>query len=160
MLHPLRLRLHVLGALVLSSLFVVVAGCSRTGQVSGKVYYQNKPLPGGTVQFFPEGKGGDFSSPIKEDGSYSVSKLPPGPAKISVFSTSSNPMAMVGGRGPAAQGMKQAEEMRKKARGDAGSNPAPSNQGVAVPPKYSDPEKSNLKLDVTGGSQSFDIKLD
>ena len=50
-------------ALLLSSL-LVAAGCSRTGNVSGKVTYKGQTLKAGTVQFFPEGKGGDYSSPI------------------------------------------------------------------------------------------------
>jgi hypothetical protein len=148
----------------LSSL-LVAAGCSRTGTVSGKVTYKGQPLTAGIVQFFPEGKGGDYSSPIKEDGSYSISKLPPGPAKIAVVSNTTNPaanMPMMGGRGPAEKGMKEAAEMMKKSKGDdaAGASPFEVKQGVAIPPKYNSPEESGLSLNVTGGSQPHDIKLD
>lgn len=102
MLSPLRLFPRFACALVLSSLLALAAGCgSRTGTVSGKVTYQKKPVTAGMVQFFPEGKGGDFSASIKEDGSYTISKLPPGPTKIVVFSNTNNPMMnvpMMGGR--------------------------------------------------------------
>jgi hypothetical protein len=152
-----------LGVFVLSSL-LVAAGCSRTGSVSGKVTYKGQVLKAGMVQFFPEGKGGDFSAPIKEDGSYSVAKLPPGMAKITVVSNTANPLASMPpmARGAGAKGMKQAEEQMKKSKegGAGGNSPFATNQGAAVPAQYGDPEKSGLKLDVTGGSQSFDIKIE
>jgi hypothetical protein len=150
-------------ALVLSS-FLVAAGCSRTGKVSGKVTYKGQTLKAGTVQFFPEGKGGDYSSPIKEDGSYSISKIPPGPAKIAVVSSTTNPLAGMPpmARGPGAKGMKQAEEQMKKSKegGGTGASPFEAKQGVSVPAMYGDPEKSGLKVDVTSGSQPFDIKIE
>lgn len=156
-----------LSVFLLSSLLVFAAGCGKTGTVSGKVTYKGQPLTAGMVQFFPQNKGGDFSSAIKEDGSYSISKLPPGPVKISVTSNTTSPldnMPPMGGRGVAAKGMKEAEKMMKKSKGEGegggGGNPFESKKGVAIPANFGNPETSNLKLDVTGGSQPHDIKLD
>jgi hypothetical protein len=150
--------------LLLAGLLALAAGCSSKGKVSGKVYYKNEPLKLGMVQFFPEGQGGAFSSPIGEDGSYSVSKLPPGPVKISVTSSSANPMAQLNPAvgGPMAQkGMKGAAEMMKKGKEQAGDAAPPSAAGgKTIPAKYGSPETSDLSLNVTGGSQTFDIKLD
>ena len=151
--------------LLLASLIALVGGCGSKGKVSGKVYYKNEPLKMGMVQFFPEKEGGSFSSPIAEDGSYTIGKLPPGPAKISVTSSSANPMAQMPREmgGPMAQkGMKGAAEMMRKGREEAGDVAplAASQGGKGVPAKYGDPETSNLSINVTGGTQPFDIKLD
>lgn len=151
--------------LLLASLLALSAGCSSKGKVSGKVYYKNEPLKVGMVQFFPEKEGGNFSSPIGTDGSYTISKLPPGPAKISITSSSANPMekGIAPGGGPMAmKGMKGAAEMMRKGKEQAGDAAPPSDSkgGKAVPAKYGDPETSNLSINVTGGSQTFDIKLD
>jgi hypothetical protein len=161
-----RLFQRCLSLCLLSSLLVLAAGCgSKGGTVSGKVYYKDKPLPAGSVQFFPEGKGGDFSSPIKEDGSYSISKVPPGPVKITVIVNTGNPTAAnmpPMARGKGAQAMKNASEMMKKGKegGEGGGNPFEMKKGISIPPNYGNPETSNLKLDVTGGNQPYDIKLD
>lgn len=165
MLSPPRLFQRGLSLLLLSSLLVLAAGCgSKGGTVSGKVYYKDQPLPAGFVQFFPEGKGGDFSSPIKEDGSYSISKVPPGPVKITVIVNTGNPLANMPpmARGKGAQGMKTASEMMKKGKegGEGGGNPFDIKKGIKIPPNYGSPDTSNLKLDVTGGIQPHDIKLD
>jgi hypothetical protein len=159
MLSYPRLPHRCLGLLVLSALLVLVAGCGRKGStVSGKVYYKGQPLTAGMVQFFPEGKGGDFSSSIKQDGSYSISKVPPGSVKITVTSNTTNPMPKLPPM--AAKGMKKGGEMMKKSGGEGAVNPFETKQGVAVPPKYGNPDESGLKLDVTGGNQPYDIKID
>ncbi len=154
--------------LLIVSLLVIAGGCGGSkGKVSGKVYYKDKPLTVGMVQFFPEKQGGDFSSPIAADGSYSVAKLPPGPAKIAVISNTTNPLSSMAPmmRGPANKGMKGAEEQMKKSKpegggGDAGPTPfAATKGGESIPTKYNSPDESGLSITVTGGSQSFDIKL-
>ena len=157
--------------LLLVSLLLLASGCGgRKGSVSGKVYYKNEPLKLGMVQFFPEKEGGSFSAQIGPDGSYSISKLPKGPAKISVSASAGNPMAkggpqaMGGVGGPmASRGMKGAAEMMRKGKEQAGDVAPPTSvtqSHKSIPEKYGDPETSNLSVDVTGGSQTFDIKLD
>src|SRR5215471_10469528 len=112
---------RLLSYLLMASLFVLTSGCGRNGTVSGIVYYKGQPLKVGMVQFFPEKKGGDFSSPIGSDGSYSISKLPVGNVRVSVISNTTNPMAnmppMAGGPF-AKKGMKGAAEMMKKSKTD------------------------------------------
>ena len=45
-------------------------------------------MTGGTVYFFPANNSGNYASVIGKDGSYTISKLPPGPTKISVIAGS------------------------------------------------------------------------
>ena len=152
--------------LLIVALLLLIGGCGSNGKVSGKVYYKDKPLTVGMVQFFPEKQGGDFSSPIAPDGSYSIAKLPPGSAKIAVYSNSANPIATMGPMGGgrmANKGMKAAEEQMKKGKGEGGdSAPSPfttTKGSGSIPTKYNSPDESGLSVTITGGSQTFDIKL-
>jgi len=137
-LIPRRAGLYVL---VFSVLSLAAGGCGGgTGTVSGKVTYQGKALPGGYVNFMSEdGKSNIKTSQIKEDGSYSVSGLSIGPAKISVQGLSARRLADLPG-----QGGKDAKVQQKE---------------VYVPPQYGNTETSGLKYEVKPGSQPYDIEL-
>jgi hypothetical protein len=111
---------------------VAAAGCGKsTGTVSGKVYYKDQPLNSGTVTFLTDKEA--FRGFIKEDGSYSVSKVPVGDVTITV---TVNPQPNPAGKGSA--------------------QPKP----VTVPEKYGNPKTSGQKHAVTAGDQQKDIKLD
>jgi hypothetical protein len=78
----------VLLALVLS---LGLAGCgSSKGTVSGKVYYKDAPLKGGTVTVVGADKQ-SYLAEIQEDGNYSVEKIPVGEVSITVETTSLRP---------------------------------------------------------------------
>jgi hypothetical protein len=63
---------------------LLLPGCGAgAGDVSGVVKFQGKPLEGGTITFYDE-YNGVRTSDIKEDGSYTVSKVATGTAKITV----------------------------------------------------------------------------
>lgn len=154
-----------LNHLLLLSALLLAVGCSKSGSVSGKVYYKGQPLTVGMVQFFPDNRGGDFSSPIDKDGSYRISKLPPGPVKVSVISNTTNPivnMPPMAGGPFAKKGMEGAEEMMKKSKkeGDSATPSFDVKGGVTTPAKYGSPETSDITFNVTGGEQKFDIKLE
>jgi hypothetical protein len=51
------------------------------GGVLGKVTVDGKPFTGAAVVLFPAG-GGLKTGVVKEDGTYTIEKLPPGPAKV------------------------------------------------------------------------------
>jgi hypothetical protein len=133
---------RLLCCFVLSLLFVTASGCGqKTGTVSGKVTYQGKALPGGNVNFLSEGQGAVFkTSKIESDGSYSVSGIPVGPAKITVQGVSTRRMATVPGQ-------------------EKGGAPNSDQKEVIVPPQYSNAEQSPLKYDVKPGSQTHPIDL-
>jgi hypothetical protein len=111
----------------------------------------------------PEGKSGNFSSVIGTDGSYSIAKLPRGPAKISVSGITGGTRGVPDSLFNRMGGKQIAKEFKKmataeKSEGSKGGKPAGAS--LAVPEKYADPDQSGLKIDVTGGPQSFDIKTE
>jgi hypothetical protein len=111
---------------------LAAAGCGKpTGNISGKVYYKDQPLNSGTVAFVTDQDA--YRGFIKEDGSYSISKVPVGDVTITV---TVNPQP-----NPAAKGSAQPKQ-------------------VTVPEKYGNPKTSGQKHAVTAGDQQKDIKLD
>jgi len=125
---------------------LVISGCAGgTGDVSGKVTYKNEPLPYGSVQF--ETSAGSFVGDIKADGTYSVSGIPRGAAKVNV--TCQDPKY--------ADFMKQlSASARDKSIPKPKGNPEDFNK---IPGKYNDFSTSGLTLDVKPGSQTYNIDL-
>jgi len=138
-------------------LLVVSAGCSSKGTVSGKVTYQGKPVPAGTVIFVPLAGEGNFTANIS-NGAYRVEGLPLGPVKISV----STPVNAASMKGLISKMQPPPEMMQKLAPGKSAEGSAPSSQdtqGVLIPARFQDPEKSGLTYTVKGGSQVYDIDI-
>jgi hypothetical protein len=136
---------------------LLLAGCGGSqGTVSGKVSYKGQPLKGGTVSIIPKA-GGVVSAPIKEDGSYTISHVPPGPARVTVETRSLRPMPKRAMPGPYAKMPKDAIPEGVKVPGV--TSQGDPNRYVAIPDQYADPEKSGLSLDVQRGSQPHDIDL-
>lgn len=121
------------------ALVLWASGCGpRFGDVSGTVTYQGKPVPGGTIVFYDAANNAP-SAEIKPDGSYSVSKVAAGRAKVVVIA----PMA-INFQGPAGLGS---------------AAPAPA-KSVPLPAKYADPAQSGLTLEVRPGNQKHDVPLE
>jgi hypothetical protein len=74
---------------------LLLVGCGpRVGQVTGKVRYKGEVLRSGTVQF--HGADGQVRvSPIGKDGSYRVSDVAVGTARITVHGQHPNPFVRV-----------------------------------------------------------------
>ncbi|HMF11173.1 MAG TPA: hypothetical protein VKE94_02675 [Gemmataceae bacterium] len=122
-----RLLLNLLLVALLTA-----AGCGKpTGTISGKVYFKDKPLSSGIVTFLTTTDA--YRGFIKDDGSYTVSKVPVGDVTIIV---TVNPQP-----NPAAKSASQSKP-------------------VTIPEKYGDPKTSGQKHTVTAGDQQKDIKLD
>ncbi len=121
----------------------VVAGCARpVGTVSGKVTFQNRPLPAGSVTFI-HADGTTVSGSI-QDGSYSVSKVPTGACTVLVAAL------------PPPRSMWNPE--KKETVGDSAANTI--RQAMPIPPRYNDPKQSDLHYEVKGGSsQTYNIDL-
>jgi len=137
---------------------LLLAGCSPSqGTITGKITYQGKPLPVGTVTFVPAQGGHAVTSDI-QDGEYKVTKVPVGLVKIAVTTPSQAPP-------PQFLETKMAipAELLEKARpGKSSDDPAKAPQAkkpVPIPTKFSDPDKSGLTYTVKGGSQVFNIDL-
>jgi hypothetical protein len=105
-------------------------GCSGQGDISGVVTYKGKPLAGGTIAFYIEDKA-VFSNGIDLDGSYTVTNVPTGTAKIAVMTIL--PIAIPGAPKPAAY--------------------------TPIPARYNDREKSGLTYQVRSGSQTHNLDL-
>jgi hypothetical protein len=139
-------------------LLLGTAGCASKGDISGKVLYQGKPLPGGTVTFLPAGGKGAFNSSIQKDGSYSLTKVPPGEVTITVETESKKPAPQTTPQA-AAKARRYIEKMQKNWPGRTLSRLPSKEQYVPIPASYKDPEKSGLTYTVTGGTQTYDIEL-
>jgi hypothetical protein len=135
-----RISPPLLGVACLGGVAVALlaSGCApRYGNLSGSVTYNNKPVTGGTITFFDVSEK-PISGEIKPDGTYTVSKVRVGRARIAV----TTPMAI---------------EFKAQGAGDVLPNaPKPP----AIPPRYGDPEKSGLTCDVTEGDQTHPVTLE
>jgi hypothetical protein len=165
-----------LGALcLLVAIGMVSAGCgrSKTGHVSGTVYTADgKPLPGGTVVFYPtEGsKALPSTAEIGEDGNYDMKNAPVGKVKVTVSNRHLKegippPVGMGGGapmppRGGRAPSMGPPKDVAKdQAPPPKTTAPQAPGKYVPIPDKYGKPETSELDFEVKPGSQKHDITL-
>jgi hypothetical protein len=131
-----------------------LSGCGDTATVSGKVFYKGVPLKGGNVTFVStEGKP-SVSASIKDDGSYTLEKVPAGTVTICVETESLNPARKTGARKYSPPpGQKAPEGL------ESGNTADTAKRYVWIPPQYADPAKSDLTYTVVGGSQTKDIEL-
>ena len=125
-------------------LALVAAGCQSKGDVSGKVTYKKKPLVFGTVVF--EGSDGMLrQGRIERDGSYSVTGVATGEAKVAVSSL--NP---------------KSSDFQLLQREDGPKPPPrPDYPGwFPIPDRYDAPYKSGLRYTIKGGANTINIELD
>ena len=135
---------------------LMLAGCGgrSLGTVSGKVSYKGQPVKGGTVAIIPKA-GGVLQGPIQEDGSFSIDKVPTGPATITVETASVRPSgaksAMPGPYSKIPQDVTRGFALAEKT-GDP-------NRYVPIPERYGSHESSGLSMDVKSGPQTHDLDL-
>jgi hypothetical protein len=144
-------------SLFVSGLLLLSVGCGSKGTVTGTVSYQGTPITAGTIVFFPDSGEPAVNAPIS-DGKYTVDKVPPGPAKVSVTSDYAeggpNPMQISMKR----SGEKMPENLPEGAR-KLLQGAASAKKGVRIPEDYSDSAKSGLTYTVKSGKQTHDIDL-
>jgi hypothetical protein len=135
-----------------------VAGCGPgEARVSGRVLYQDKPLPGGRVTFRPaDSRRNSVSTPISPEGTYEAT-LPVGEVRISVDNrelepppSAAPPPSLPNFKPPAGVVVPppKKEEHQK-----------PPGTYIPIPEQYYTIEKSGLTYTVTKGSQTHDIVL-
>jgi hypothetical protein len=131
---------------VLAVLVLAAGGCQGKGDVSGKVSYKGKPLVWGTVTF--EGKdGGLHYGNIGRDGSYSVSGVATGEAKVAVSSINPKSSDFV--------------PMQREGSKKPPPPPRPEVKGwFPIPEKYDAPYKSGLVYTIKRGENTIDIVLE
>ena len=129
----------------LSLVCLAACGCGGPGDVTGKVTYNGKALAMGHVVIIASDKM-SYSGAIGETGEYTVSKVPPGPAKVAI----SNPNPANITKNPRLEqepGVKM--EVSKVSR----------DKGFQLPTEFLGSETSGLVLTVRSGSNSFDIVM-
>lgn len=140
-------------------LFLLLAGCGQTphsvdhAEVSGKVLFQGKPLPGGRVNFLAINGGFASSADIDENGNYQIN-APVGDVEIAVTNQmlKAKTEPKKGSLAP-----KEAEAKQKEA--DGKKHRSPKGRYVRIPRQYEDPHASGLKYTVKRGAQTHDIEL-
>ena len=125
----------------MGAVLLIMFGCGEgTGELSGTVTCNSKPVRMGTVTV--AGSDGVIrQGEIRDDGTYVVVGLSPGPVRIGV--SSPNPKS-------------SKVHMRKK------GETAPTEDAskwMPIPDKYADFQVSNLGVDVKPGKNTFNIDL-
>lgn len=132
-------------------ILTLMTGCGK-GQhsvehteVSGKVLFGGKPLPGGKVTFITVDGGFASTGTIDENGNYQI-KAPVGEVEIGV--TNRMLQSKVGAKGKPLLAKTEAKEHQ-----------ALKGRWVKIPTQYEDPHASGLKYTVKQGAQTHDIEL-
>lgn len=151
---------RLLAGTLLLALFL--SGCNRSslgseGEVSGKVTYKGKPLPGGQVMFITP-QGYTFTSVIDPEGNYKL-KVLVGEVRIAVDNSmllnSNKPPAPNIRRPPGIEpppGVK-VDDIKQS------SGATITGTFVPLPEKYRTPDASGLTYTVKSGSQTYNIEL-
>ena len=157
------MRALLLGFLLLPFLVGCAAGKSK---VSGRVLYNGKPLPGGSVFFRPaDPKQNAVTAELDEQGNYEVT-LPVGEVQVAVDNRAlqprpAGPSGVPPGLPP--EVLAELSKGKKPTPPPEASNPnaptKPSGKYVAIPENYYTVEKSGLKFTVESGEQKHDIEL-
>jgi hypothetical protein len=132
-------------------LLTLMVGCGKNPraaehvEVSGKVLFQGKPLPGGQVTFVAVNGGFASSGTIDENGNYKIN-APVGEVEIGVtnrmLQSIRRPKALPH---PEKAGVKESQPMK--------------GQWVKIPSHYEDPHTSGLTYTVKSEPQTHDIEL-
>jgi hypothetical protein len=145
-------RSHILGFLAAAVLCCGCGGGTRsvaTAEVSGRVLYKGKPLPGGRITFVADDNAFASGGTIDENGNYKVS-VPVGDTHIAVDNRS-----LERGRGAPRGGPLMGHQQPQ------GEGPTElKGQYVPIPAKYYASDQSGLAYKVTSGAQSHDVNLD
>jgi hypothetical protein len=137
---------------------VLAAGCNSTADITGKVTYKGAPLSGGSLTLVAS-DGNVFSAQLLSDGTFTITGVPTGDAKIAVVGGSpgagvKQPPAGRGGPRAAAAGRGGPKENSEAAPPE----PAGPPPGPVLPSQYGDPNSSGLTVKVKAG-QPINIDL-
>ncbi|HEV3144615.1 MAG TPA: hypothetical protein VGZ47_12070 [Gemmataceae bacterium] len=146
-----RLAWHC-GFAILAMAIVIFAGCGPSkSDVKGKVTYNGKPLEKGEVTIL-SAKGTTHFGAIQPDGSYVVSGVPTGAAKVKVGWIDES----------AAEFNRQLAMKRREIKSSGVIPNDPSEKpkaSLASPERFSDFDKSGLTVEVQGKLTEYNIDL-
>jgi hypothetical protein len=148
-------RARLLARVGTACLLIAGAGCSRgpaTGDVSGKVTLNGKPVPSAVITFLAEG--GRMGNGQIKDGEYHIPEAPQGPVQIEIAGGS-------GGTGKVKMPPSMKKFIPEDQQGvweESVGKGAPRAR-VVVPARYGKSSTSGLSYQVTPGKQVHDIDL-
>jgi hypothetical protein len=141
----------------------LLAGCgARNSQapasVSGTVTYDGAPVPAGSITFHIENKG-IYGAQLQSNGSYRITDMPDGHARVTVETESVNPkrkLRTYAGAKGAKVDKDYLEAMKKMG---APMKESPPQQYMPIPPAYAAVGTTPLTADIVAGSQSLRFDL-
>lgn len=144
--------------LVTCILLFLTAGCGGRGlgKVNGRVTVDGKPVPNGTIMFYPEGAQGAVGS-IAADGSYTLTTRKPGDGatigkhKVAIHATNVGPGSM--------QEPKSLDDELKGSPANTGKILVAGKVTWVVPEKYSTAEQSPLTAEVKAGANTINFDI-
>jgi len=139
---------------------ILLLGCgskrSTGGSISGTVTYKGKPVNRAMLFFHPtSGEGHDISVPTTQEGTFSVSDIPPGEYTIFMEGARIPPGALKEPEIPKGMDPAKAEEMKRKFQQMRGGE-VPT---IPFPKKYQNVATTDLKCTITPGKQQLNLEL-
>lgn len=137
-----------------AAVLVAVAGCGgSSADVTGKVSYRGRPVAYGTVSVIGRDQK-TYYGVINPDGTFTVTGVPVGPAKLGVYSPDPyfDP--------PISAAEKAKAEEARRASGVPIAPKPPKGTWFRLPGKYADPLSSGLTAEVTAAPAAVDLRLD
>ena len=133
----------------------IVLGCGpsrpETATVTGKVTFQGKPVPEGTIMFYPE-NGRSASGRIQADGTYTLATFENGDGAI----LGNHTVTVEAVRFP--QGA-QPKSLKEEIAMGKNTNQQNTKPVWLVPQKYANQNTSNLTAKVNSGNNNIDFEL-
>jgi hypothetical protein len=141
-------------------LLAVGVGCgSGEGTVSGRVLYQNTPVPGGLVTFTPvDARHPPATAVIDEHGRYQLT-VAAGEVQISVDNRELKPLSPRDKKPPVLPPGVQLPPPGKVEVPPPQAAEKPPGKYREIPEKYLRADLSGLSYTVTSGTQSYDVEL-
>jgi hypothetical protein len=119
-----------------------LAGCGggpKFCDVKGKVTYDGKPVPGGTIQFTDEADTQMSMAYLTIDGEFSISRAPAGPVRVVVRTEDAKTFL----------DERTAKMLQAKGVAAVAVNPKEKgNKFVPIPAKYGDRNSTDLKFEL------------
>lgn len=145
------------GVLFIAAAGLFVSGCGSgndMASVTGKITFQNQPVPEGTITFYPESGGRPSSGQIQSDGTYKLSSIEPGDgAMIGTHKVTIEARRVL--NAPAGPSSFQEELAQERGR----RSNTPLRIEWLVPQEYSAPSTTELTAKVENESNVIDFNL-